>query len=86
MTKQVNLSEAKTRLSQLVDEAAAGEEIVIAKNGAPRAVLKPLPEAAQKKRVFGLWKGEARLPTAEEWAEMDRDVLELFGVKNDGRA
>ncbi|HEX4171620.1 MAG TPA: type II toxin-antitoxin system prevent-host-death family antitoxin [Acetobacteraceae bacterium] len=35
----VNLYEAKTRLSSLVDRAAAGEEIVIVKNGVPRARL-----------------------------------------------
>jgi prevent-host-death family protein len=37
----VNLYEAKTRLSALVERAAAGEEIVIAKNGVARARLVP---------------------------------------------
>ena len=37
--KQVNLYEAKTELSALVEEAAAGEEIIIAKNGKPKAKL-----------------------------------------------
>jgi prevent-host-death family protein len=37
-----NLFEAKTQLSRLVDRAAAGEEIVIAKNGRPMARLVPL--------------------------------------------
>jgi len=37
-----NLYEAKTNLSQLVDRAAAGEEIIIAKNGVPLARLVPL--------------------------------------------
>jgi len=78
MAKQVNLYEAKTQLSQLVDAAAAGEEIVIAKNGKPLAVLKSFREGAPGKRAFGLWKGEARAPSPEEWAEMDREVLELF--------
>ena len=56
--KQVNLYEAKTRLSALVDAAAAGEEIIIAKNGKPYARLLPLrePEATQpRKRQFGHW-------------------------------
>ena len=47
--KQVNLYEAKTQLSKLVDEAAAGKEIVIAKNGKPKAKLIPVGEAALKK-------------------------------------
>lgn len=38
----VNLYEAKTRLSALVERAAAGEEIVIAKNGVARARLVPI--------------------------------------------
>lgn len=55
--KQVNLYEAKTRLSALVDEAAAGEEIVIAKNGKPCARLIPLASDAKlkPKRQFGTW-------------------------------
>ena len=39
MSKQVNLYEAKTHLSRLVDEAAQGNEIVIAKNDKPVARL-----------------------------------------------
>lgn len=40
----VNLYEAKTHLSDLVERAAAGEEIIIAKSGKPRARLVPLTE------------------------------------------
>jgi len=43
MTRTVNLYQAKTELSALVEEAAKGEEIVIAKNGVPRARLVPMP-------------------------------------------
>ena len=54
--KQVNLYEAKTQLSALVDEAAAGEEVVIAKNGKPYARLVPLaPAPERKRREFGYW-------------------------------
>ena len=42
----VNLHEAKTRLSVLVERAAAGEEIVIAKNSVARARLLPLAAAS----------------------------------------
>lgn len=40
--KAVNIAEAKARLPELVERAAAGAEIVIAKNGTPRARLVPL--------------------------------------------
>lgn len=53
--RSVNLHEAKTHLSELVDDAAAGEEIVIAKAGKPLARLVPL-EQPQPRRP-GLAKG-----------------------------
>lgn len=44
MPEFVSLYDAKTRLSGLVDQAAAGEEIVIAKNGVPLAKLVPIAQ------------------------------------------
>jgi prevent-host-death family protein len=41
MTDTVNIYDAKTNLSKLVDRAAAGEEIIIAKAGKPKAKLVP---------------------------------------------
>lgn len=56
----VNLYEAKTNLSQLVDRAAAGEEIVIAKAGRAMARLVPLAPARQP-RPLGLLDGQIRI-------------------------
>jgi prevent-host-death family protein len=56
----VSLYEAKTQLSRLVDRAAAGEEIVIAKSGRPRARLVPL-EDTRPMRVPGKGKGRWRV-------------------------
>ncbi len=56
MTRQVNLYEAKTQLSQLVEDAANGEEIIIAKNGKPMVKLVVVtPPQASKKRELGQW-------------------------------
>jgi prevent-host-death family protein len=52
MAETVNLYDAKTNLSKLVDRAAAGEEIVIAKAGKPKAKLVPY-RPSRKKRRFG---------------------------------
>ena len=54
--KQVNLYEAKTGLSALVEEAAAGEEIIIAKNGKARARLIAIAPASapKRERKFGV--------------------------------
>jgi len=71
MTRQVNLYEAKTNLSQLVEDAAKGEEIVIAKNGKPMAKLVVVaPPEAPKKRKLGQW---AKYMTPEERAYYQSD-------------
>lgn len=56
----VSLYDAKTNLSQLVERAAAGEEIVIAKSGRPRARLVPL-EGRRVRRVSGKGRGAWRV-------------------------
>lgn len=56
----LNLYEAKTQLSRLVDRAASGESIVIAKDGKPMARLVPF-EGAVKRRMPGAWKGQVRI-------------------------
>ncbi len=57
MGEPINLYEAKTNLSQLVDRAAGGEEIVIAKSGRPMARLVPL-ETHTAPRVPGSLRGQ----------------------------
>lgn len=49
MARTLNLYEAKTQLSALVDDAAAGKETIIAKAGRPMARLVPLRPAVQRK-------------------------------------
>jgi prevent-host-death family protein len=52
MSETINLYAAKTNLSKLVECAAAGEEIIIAKAGKPKAMLVPYAPPP-KKRAFG---------------------------------
>jgi prevent-host-death family protein len=61
--KTVNVHEAKTHLSQLLERAHAGEEIVIAKSGEPYARLVPLQRRAPK-REAGTLKGAVELGDA----------------------
>ena len=58
--KTVNIHEAKTQFSRLVDEAAAGEEIIVAKAGKPMARLVAI-ETGKVKRRFGVLKGKVRI-------------------------
>jgi prevent-host-death family protein len=74
--KTVSLYEAKTQLSRLVDRAAAGEEIVIAKSGRPRARLVPL-EDTRALRVPGRGKGRWRVRKDFD-APLQDDVLRGF--------
>lgn len=57
MLKTVNLYDAKTHLSRLVEEAAAGAEIIIAKAGKPMARLGPVREK-NRRSPPGFWKGK----------------------------
>ena len=71
----LNLYEAKTRLSALVERAAAGAEIVIAKNGRPRAKLVAVREA--RIRRPGRAKGRIRMSKNFD-APLPKDVLAAF--------
>jgi prevent-host-death family protein len=76
--KTVNIHPAKTHLSRLIDEAADGAEIVIARAGKPVAKLVPLTAgAAAPRRVLGRMAGQMRI--AEDFdAPLPDDVLGAF--------
>jgi prevent-host-death family protein len=75
MGKPINLYDAKTQLSRLVDRAADGEEIVIAKSGKPLARLVPIAKATRRKP--GVWKG--RVWIAKDFdAPLPADILAGF--------
>ncbi|MCP5278381.1 MAG: type II toxin-antitoxin system prevent-host-death family antitoxin [Thiobacillus sp.] len=74
----VNIHEAKTHLSRLVEEAAEGEEIIIAKAGRPVARIVALP--SDKPRKLGLLKGKFTIPDDFD-APLPDDVLRDFGIE-----
>ncbi|MDF2781729.1 MAG: prevent-host-death family protein [Geminicoccaceae bacterium] len=74
----LNLYAAKVQLSKLVDRAAAGEEIVIAKAGKPMARLVPL-ERAKKLREPGFLKGKIWI--ADDFDEWPEDILASFDTE-----
>lgn len=57
-TRMVNVHEAKTQLSRLLERAHAGEEIVLAKAGRPYARLVPLASVQQEAPVLGRLAGQ----------------------------
>ena len=72
----VNVHEAKTHLSRLLERVAAGEEILISKAGKPMAKLTPLSKP-QVNRVPGLDKGVIKIPEDFD-APLPDDLLQLF--------
>ncbi len=54
----VNMHEAKTQLSKLVERACAGEEVVIARDGKPAVRLVPVEPSLEGKRPIGLDEGK----------------------------
>ena len=76
MTRTVNIYEAKTNLSRLVEQVAAGEEIVIAKAGKPVARLAPLRDSKGPRKAGCL---EGRFHVSEDFdAPLPDDLLDAF--------
>jgi prevent-host-death family protein len=74
----VNMLEAKTQLSRLVDavESGAEDEIVIARNGRPAARLVPLASKPKRPVILGLAKGLFEPP--EDINALDKEAAALF--------
>lgn len=73
----VNIHAAKTHLSHLLEEAAAGKEVIIAKSGKPVAKLVPVNAGKAKKRKLGALAGRACVP-ADFDAPLPDDVIDAF--------
>ncbi len=76
----VNVHEAKTHLSRLLERVASGEEIVIAKAGRPVARLVPYSEEDEP-RTPGGWEG--RVWIADDFDELPTDLLAAFEGEDD---
>jgi prevent-host-death family protein len=72
----INIHEAKTHLSRFVEQAAAGEEIIIAKAGKPMARLVPL-QPTPSRRKLGLFKGQLNVPDDFD-APLDDEAIARF--------
>ena len=72
-----NIHEADSQLSQLVDRAMSGEEVIIARAGRPMVRLVPI-EADESPRVGGQWKGRGRI--AEDFDSLPEDIAGAFGI------
>jgi prevent-host-death family protein len=76
---QIGMHEAKTKLSQLVERASAGEDIVIARNGKPVARLVPVAPTNSFAGVRGALRGQIHI--ADDFDELPDDIAEAFGAR-----
>lgn len=81
MSATVNVHEAKTHLSRLIERAMAGEEITIAKAGKPQVRLVKVEDAAPFKRQPGGWPELANIPDEVWLAPMPDDELDAWEGK-----
>ena len=73
--KVINVQEAKTHLSRLIDSAAAGEFILLAKHGKPLAKLSPYAPERESRTLGGL---EGQIEIADDFDEEDPRIRALF--------
>jgi prevent-host-death family protein len=73
--RTVNIHEAKTHLSRLIEQVEAGDEVVIARAGRPVARLVGL-RVRSKPRLPGLWKGQVHM--APNFDAPDDDLIAAF--------
>jgi len=78
----VNIYQAKTQLSKLVDLAAAGQDIVIARNGKPIARLTTIDQPNKKPIVYGLLQGKGWI--ADDFdAPLPEEIQKYFEGRGD---
>ena len=80
----VNVHEAKTNLSRLIEQALRGEEVIIARNGTPAVKLVQVEAEPKRsaKRQPGLWAGQIR-EIDPDWWKPENDLTHLFEVYAD---
>ncbi|MGC9451866.1 MAG: type II toxin-antitoxin system Phd/YefM family antitoxin [Oceanipulchritudo sp.] len=72
---QVNIHEAKTTLSKLIQKVASGETVVISRYGKPTAKLVPWEEPP-KRRIGGRDRGRFKVP--DDFDQEDEQINQLF--------
>ena len=79
--KLVNMHQAKSQLSKLVEEALAGQDVIIARNGVPTVRLTRFKDDVL--RTPGIWKGLGWI--ADDFDAIDEEIIREFeGSDDDG--
>jgi prevent-host-death family protein len=73
------MHDAKTHLSELVERALQGGEVVITRRGKPAVRLEPVVPATGALALMGAWQGQVEL--ADDFDELPPEVAAAFGVE-----
>jgi prevent-host-death family protein len=76
---EFGMHEAKTHLSQLVERALAGEEIVVTRRGKPAVRLTPVEATGGREALFGCMAGEIEF--LDGYDELPDEILEAFDAR-----
>jgi prevent-host-death family protein len=79
MVTEVGMHEAKTKLSQLVERAEGGEDIIITRNGKPVARLAAIAQTNALAALHGALRG--RVHFADDFDELPDDIAAAFGSR-----
>jgi len=77
--KQINIHEAKTNLSKLLEKVESGEKIIIANRGVPKAILsKYIPANSASDSPLGRYAGQIKV--SDDFDDEDNEINKLFGI------
>ncbi len=78
--KQINIHEAKTNLSKLLEKVESGEQIIIANRGVPKAILSKYIAEDNLVHHSPLGRYAGQIKISDDFNEEDEDINNLFGV------
>ncbi len=74
---QINLTDAKAQLPELIEKALTGEEVIISKHGEPLVKLVPYErDTSPRNMSVRIWEGEVWM--AEDFDELPENLLKMF--------
>ncbi len=78
--KQVNIHEAKTNLSKLLERIESGEQIIIANRGVPKAILSKYIAEDNSVQASPLGRYAGQIEISDDFNDEDEEINQIFGV------
>ena len=78
--KQVNIHEAKSNLSKLLERIESGEQIIIANRGVPKAILSKYIVEDNSVQASPLGRYAGQIEISDDFNDEDEEINQLFGV------